>query len=63
MTSTKVMLSGILIMLAGFALDSAATRVVWFKTMGADATDNLAYFTLAVLAVGFVVAVVGLFRR
>lgn len=63
MTSTKLMLLGILIMLFGFALNSAASEMVSFRVIGADSTLGLAYLALAVFAVGFVVGVIGFFRR
>ncbi|HEU5439325.1 MAG TPA: hypothetical protein VFU88_08555 [Ktedonobacterales bacterium] len=63
MTSTKLMLLGILIMLLGLALNSAASEMVAFRVIGADSTVGLAYSALAVFAVGFIVGVIGFFRR
>ncbi|HEX9414786.1 MAG TPA: hypothetical protein VF916_14870 [Ktedonobacterales bacterium] len=63
MTSTKVMLLGILIMVSGLALDSAIVHFVTVRAMGFDAADNLAYIAAAVFVVGFIVGVVGFFRR
>jgi uncharacterized membrane protein YciS (DUF1049 family) len=63
MTSTKLMLLGILIMLLGLALNSAASQMVSFRVIGPDSTVGLAYFALAVFAVGFIVGVIGFFRR
>jgi hypothetical protein len=63
MTSTKVMLSGILIMVLGLALDSAVVRLVMFRSISEEAVDNIAYIAVAVFAVGFIVGVIGFFRR
>ena len=52
MTSTKMMLLGILIMLAGLGLVSAATQVVAFRVIGADSTTGLAYLALGVFVAG-----------
>ena len=63
MTSTKVMFLGILIMLLGLALVSAATQLLVFRVMGAEAIASLEYFALAVFVTGFIVGVLGFFRE
>jgi hypothetical protein len=49
MSSTKVMLLGILIMLAGLAVDSTSTRVVTVGPIGIEGTTNLVYIAGASL--------------
>lgn len=63
MASTKVMLLGILIMLAGLGLVSAATQLVAFRVIGADSTTGLAYLALGVFVAGLIVGVVGFLRK
>ena len=63
MTSTKVMLLGILIMLAGLAVDSTSTRVVTVSPIGIEGTTNLVYSAVALFVVGFVAGLIGFFRR
>lgn len=63
MTSTKLMFLGILIMLLGLALDSATVRVATYRSISLDAAGNLAYIGTAVFVIGFVVGVIGFFRR
>jgi hypothetical protein len=63
MTSTKLMLLGILIMLLGLALVSVATRFVWVRTGGGiEDLIGLAYIAVALFAIGFMVGVFGFFR-
>ena len=63
MTSTKLMLLSILIMLAGLAVDSVIVRVLTLRSIGIDAANNLSYIELAVFVVGFVIGLIGFFRR
>ena len=63
MTSTKLMLLGILIMLAGLAVDSVIVRELALRSSGIDAANNLGNIELAVFAVGFVIGLIGFFRR
>ncbi len=63
MTSTKIMFLGILIMLLGLAFASAITQTLWFRTIGPDTTTNLAYIASAVFVVGFIVGLIGFFKR
>jgi hypothetical protein len=63
MTSTKLMFLGILIMLAGFALNSTVMYIVTVRVVSLDAALNLSYIAVAFFVVGFVVGVVGFFRR
>jgi len=63
MTSTKIMFLGILIMLLGFAIVSPTTQLVGIRTVGLDTTINLAYLASAVLVVGFIIGLIGFFRR
>jgi hypothetical protein len=63
MTSTKLMFLGILIMLAGFALNSTVMYIVTVRVVSLDAALNLSYIAVALFVVGFVVGVVGFFRR
>lgn len=62
MTSTKFMLLGVLVMLLGFALDSATVRLIEFRTVGAEMAGNLAYIAAALFVIGLVIGVVGFFR-
>ncbi len=63
MTSTKLMFLGILIMLAGFALNSTVMYIVTVRAVSLEAALNLANIAVAFFVVGFVVGVVGFFRR
>ena len=63
MTSTKIMFLGILIMLLGFAIVSPTTQLVVIRTVSLDATTNLAYLASAVFVVGFIIGLIGFFRR
>jgi hypothetical protein len=63
MTSTKLMLLGILIMLAGLAVDSVIVRELALRNSGIDAANSLGNIELAVFAVGFVIGLIGFFRR
>ncbi len=63
MTSTKLMLLGILIMLVGFALDTATFRAITYSSLGADAGSSLFYVAAVIFVIGFVVGVIGFFRR
>ena len=63
MASTKLMFLGILIMLLGLALVSAATQLVIFRAMGADSVTSLAYIAVAAFAVGLVIGLIGFFRE
>jgi len=63
MTSTKIMFLGILIMLLGFAIVSPTTQLVGIRTVGLDTTINLAYLASAVFVVGFIIGLIGFFRR
>ena len=63
MTSTKIMCLGILIMLLGLAFASATTQTLWFRTIGPDTTTTLSYIASAVFVVGFIVGLIGLFKR
>lgn len=63
MTSTKIMFLGILIMLLGLAIVSPTTQLVVIRTVSLDATINLAYLASAVFVVGFILGLIGFFRR
>jgi hypothetical protein len=63
MTSTKIMFLGILLMLLGLAFASATTQTLWFRTIGADTTTTLAYLASAIFVVGFIVGLLGFFKR
>ena len=63
MTSTKIMCLGILLMLLGLAFASVTTQTLWFRTIGADTTTTLAYIASAVFVVGFIIGLIGLFKR
>lgn len=63
MTSTKIMFLGILIMLLGLAIVSPTTQSVGIRTVGLDTTINLAYLASAVFVVGFIIGLIGFFRR
>ena len=63
MSATKVMFLGILIMLLGLALNSAALQFVEVRTIGFDAATNLAYGADALYVIGFLVGVAGLFFK
>jgi hypothetical protein len=62
MSSTKLMFLGILVMLLGFALNSAVTYYVTLHGIGLDAAGNLAYVAVALFVVGFGLGVFGFFR-
>lgn len=62
-TSTKIMLLGMLIMLLGLALSSATAQFVEVRTIGFEAETSLAYGADALFVVGFIVGVIGLFFR
>ena len=55
--------ASILIMLLGLAIASPTTQMVVIRTVSLDATINLAYLASAVLAVGFIIGLLGFFRR
>jgi hypothetical protein len=63
MTSTKIMFLGILIMLLGLAIASPTTQLVGIRTVGLDTPINLAYLASAVFVVGFIIGLIGFFRR
>lgn len=63
MTSTKVMYLGILIMLMGFALVSAATQLVMVKALGVFDPTPIAYIASALFVIGSIVGVIGFFRQ
>jgi hypothetical protein len=63
MTSTKIMFLGILIMLLGLAIASPTTQIVVIRSIGIDAATNLAYLASAIFAIGFILGLIGFFRR
>lgn len=63
MNSTKMMLLGILIMLLGLALDSGTARLVEFRSVDHVVVADIAQIAGTLSVVGFVVGVVGFFRR
>ncbi len=63
MTSTKMMFLGILIMLMGFALVSATTQMITFRIIGSSSIPGLEYIASAVFVGGFIVSVIGFFRK
>jgi hypothetical protein len=63
MTSTKTLLVGIFLLLSGVALISTATYFAILRIIGQGTAAMLAYGAVAFFAVGFIVGLVGLFRR
>ncbi|HEX6799054.1 MAG TPA: hypothetical protein VF116_15200 [Ktedonobacterales bacterium] len=67
MTSTKLVLLGIFIIVAGLAVDSATMHFVSIGTIGFDAAQSLGYVALGLFVVGFIVGaagfIVGVVRR
>ena len=63
MSATKVMLLGILIMLLGLALNSAAAQFLEVRAIGFDGATNLAYGADTLYVIGFLVGVAGLFFK
>lgn len=63
MTSTKLMFLGILLLLLGLAVNSAVVQFVAFRAVGSDVLNVLAYAAVALFLVGFIVGLIGFFRR
>ena len=63
MTSTKLMLLGILLSLLGLAVNSAVVQYAAFRAVGSDALAVLAYAAVALFLAGFIVGLIGFFRR
>jgi len=63
MASTKLMLLGILLALLGLAVNSAVVQYAAFRTLGTDALNVLAPGAIALFLAGFIVGLIGFFRR
>jgi hypothetical protein len=63
MTSTKLMFLGILLALLGLGVNSAAVQYVAFRAAGGSVLNILAYAAVALFVAGFVVGLIGFFRR
>lgn len=63
MTSTKLMLLGILLSLLGLAVNSVVVQYTAFRALGFDALNTLSYAALVLFLAGFIVGVIGFFRR
>lgn len=53
----------IVIMLLGLAFDPPTTQMIGIRTVGVDTTINLTYLASAVFVVGFMIGLIGFFRR
>ncbi|HEX8981293.1 MAG TPA: hypothetical protein VF792_00865 [Ktedonobacterales bacterium] len=63
MTSTKLMLLGILLSLMGLAVNSVVAQYAAFRVLDTDALNVLDNAAIARFLAGFIVGLIGFFRR